>query len=164
MRTAGSGRDDRRMETAVHRRPRIDRTLLVGVLTGCGVVLTALTGLVVGWFAVGFQIGGSGADADDYAVAAGAYGATTLVLLLGALAFRRWSTTTWQLPVTLVVAVVLGLLTVRAIADASSAEPGYGMNTWWDGAGGVLACPWAWWLVAVGVRALVSGDTRRVSG
>ena len=28
------------MDTAVHRRPRIDRTLLVSVLTGCSVVLT----------------------------------------------------------------------------------------------------------------------------
>jgi hypothetical protein len=151
------------MDTAVHRRPRIDRTLLVSVLTGCSVALTALTGLVVGWFAVGFQIGGSRADADDYAVAAGAYGATTLAVLLGALALRRWATTSWQLPVTLVVAVVPGLLTVRAVADASMAEPGSGMNSWWDGAGGVLACPWVWWLVAVGVRALASGD-RRVSG
>jgi hypothetical protein len=118
---------------------------------------------VVGWFAVGFQIGGSRADADDYAVAAGAYGATTLAVLLGALALRRWATTSWQLPVTLVVAVVPGLLTVRAVADASMAEPGAGMNSWWDGAGGVLACPWVWWLVAVGVRSLVAGD-RRVSG
>jgi hypothetical protein len=151
------------MDTAVHRRPRIDRTLLVSVLTGCSVALTALTGLVVGWFAVGFQIGGSRADADDYAVAAGAYGATTLAVLLGALALRRWATTSWQLPVTLVVAVVPGLLTVRAVADASTAQPGSGMNSWWDGAGGVLACPWVWWLVAVGVRALASGD-RRVSG
>jgi hypothetical protein len=151
------------MDTAVHRRPRIDRTLLVSVLTGCSVALTALTGLVAGWFAVGFQIGGSRADADDYAVAAGAYGATTLAVLLGALALRRWATTSWQLPVTLVVAVVPGLLTVRAVADASTAQPGSGMNSWWDGAGGVLACPWVWWLVAVGVRALASGD-RRVSG
>jgi hypothetical protein len=151
------------MDTAVRRRPRIDRTLLVSVLTGCSVALTALTGLVAGWFAVGFQIGGSRADADDYAVAAGAYGATTLAVLLGALALRRWATTSWQLPVTLVVAVVPGLLTVRAVADASTAQPGSGMNSWWDGAGGVLACPWVWWLVAVGVRALASGD-RRVSG
>nr|WP_297415607.1 hypothetical protein [uncultured Nocardioides sp.] len=148
-------------DTTGHRRPRVDRTLLVGVLTGCSVALTALTGLVVGWFAVTFQIGGR-ADADDYAVAAGAYGATTLALLLGAVAFRRWATTTWQLPVTLVLAIVPGLLAVRAVADATHAEPGIAMNGWWDGAGGVLACPWTWWLVAVGVRALVTGD-RRVS-
>jgi hypothetical protein len=148
--------------TTGHRRPRVDRTLLVSALTGVSVVLTALTGLVVGWFAVAFQIG-SRADADDYAVAAGAYGATTLALLLGAVAFRRWATTTWQLPVTLVLAIVPGLLAVRAVADATHADPGVGMSTWWDGAGGVLACPWTWWLVAVGVRALVTGD-RRVSG
>ena len=152
------------MDTAVHRRPRLDRTLLVSVVTGCSVALTALTGLVVGWFAVGFQLAGSRADAADHTVAAGAYGATLLLLLLGALALRRWATTSWQLPVTLVVGVVPGLLMVRAVADASMAEPGSGTNGWWDGAGGVLACPWAWWLVAVGVRALASGDLRRVSG
>ena len=163
MRPARRSRDDRGMETAVHRRP-VDRTLLVGVLTGISVALTLLTGLVVGWFAVGFQIGGSRADSDDYAVAAGAYGAATVAVLLGAVAFRRWATTAWPLPVTVAASVVLGLLAVRAVADASSAEPGYGMNSWWDGAGGVLACPWVWWLVAVGVRALATGDVRRVSG
>jgi hypothetical protein len=153
---------DTHRHTTGHRRSRTDRTLLVSVLTGCSVVLTTLTGLVVGWVPVGFQIAGSRADSDDYAVAAGAYGATTLALLLGAVAFRRWATTTWQLPVTLVLAIVPGLLAVRAVADATHAEPGFGMNSWWDGAGGVLACPWTWWLVAVGVRALVTGD-RRVS-
>lgn len=162
MTTADTHRDSIR-DSIRHRRPRTDRTLLVSVLTGCSVVLTALTGLVLGWFSVGFQIAGSTADAGDYAVAAGAYGATTTALLLGAVAFRRWATATWQLPVTLVLAIVPGLLAVRAVADATHAESGFGTMSWWDGVGGVLVCPWTWWLVAVGVRALVTGD-RRVSG
>lgn len=163
MRGAVPSDDDRGMETAAHPRRRIDRALLMSVLTGCSIVLTLLTGLVVGWFAIDLQLFGDTPDAEDHEAGAGGYGAATVVLLLGAVALRRYATASWQLPCTLLCAVVVGLLTVRAVADAMAAEdPGPGINHWWDGAGGVLACPWTWWLVALGIRALL--PRRGVSG
>ncbi len=132
------------------------RRTLLSVLTGSAVVLTFLTGLVVGWLAINLQFFGARPSAEDYEVGAGAYGAATAALLLGAVGLRRYGTAPWQLPLTLVLAVVPGILTVSAVSGASvNDDAGPGINHWWDGAGGVLACPWTWWLLFVGVRAIL---------
>ncbi len=150
------------METETLPTPNVARRTLVSVLTGGAVALTIPTGLVVGWFAIHLQFFGAVPSASDHAVGAGAYGAATAALLLGALGLQRYGTAVWQLPITLVGAAVLGLLTVTATSDAlTSDQVGSATNHWWDGAGGVLACPWTWWLLFVGIRALLgAGPTR----
>jgi hypothetical protein len=136
--------------------------LLASVLLGCCVALTLATGLVVGWFATELMLFGARPTAEDHQVAAGAYGAAAAALLLGAVALRVHGTTRWQVPVSLASAALLALLTVSSAMDAAtSSEPGSGINHWWDGAGGVLACPWTWPLVVTGVVvAATRGATR----
>jgi hypothetical protein len=141
------------METIT--RPTVTRGhLLASVLLGCCVVLTAVTGLVVGWFATHLFFFGAQPTAEDHRVAAGAYGAAAGSLLLGAVALRVHGTTRWQLPMTLAAAALLTLLTLSSVLDAATgSDPGSAVNHWWDGAGGVLACPWTWPLVVMGLLA-----------
>ena len=128
--------------------------LLASVLLGICVVLTVLTGLVVGWLATALMFFGARPTAEDHQVAAGAYGAAAAALLLGAVALRVHGTTRWQVPVSLTSAGVLALLALSsAMEAASSSDPGSGVNQWWDGAGGVLACRWTWPLVVLGLLA-----------
>jgi hypothetical protein len=141
------------METTAH--PSVTRRrLLVSVLLGCCVVLTALTGVVVGWFATHLFFFGAQPTGEDHQVAAGAYGAAAAALVLGGLALRVHGTTRWQTPLAFAAAGLLALLTLSSVLDAAKAtEPGSGINHWWDGAGGVLACPWTWPLVVAGLLA-----------
>lgn len=130
------------------------RHLLASVLLGSCVVLTVPTGLVVGWFATQLMFFGARPTAEDHQVAAGAYGAAGVALLLGALALRVHGTTRWQVPVALGSAGLLAWLSLSSAMDAAaSSSPGSGINHWWDGAGGVLACPWTWPLLALGILA-----------
>lgn len=133
------------------------RPLLVGVEfwrnlgLGLGILLTGATGLVVGWFNLYFHFFGESADAEDYAVATGAYAAAAAALLLGALATWAWTAPRWQLVLALLSAGLLAIFALDAAASISSAEPGSGINSWPDGAGGVLVCPWTWPLVVLGI-------------
>lgn len=117
-------------------------------------VLSVLSGLVIGWLAVAFQLFGETPDAEDYQVAAGAYATSALVLMLGALAVRSFEAPRWELVWALGWAAVLLVLTLSSVSEAAaSAEAGPGIDGWQDGAGGVLACPWTWPLVMLGVCA-----------
>jgi len=118
---------------------------------GAGIPLTALTGLVVGWFSIHFQFFGDTADTDDYEMALGGYGAAAVALLLGALAAWRWHAPRWQVHLALVSGAMLVLLGAAALSEMATAEPGWGLNGWIDGAGGVLGCPWTWPLVVLAV-------------
>jgi hypothetical protein len=141
-------------------RPLPSRQFWVGLLLGVSVVSTALTGLVVGWFAVYFQLFGESADADDYRMAAGGYGAAALLLCAGALAVRTWRAPTWELIWAVAGAAVLALLAMDALSEATRAEPGAGYSGWIDGAGGVAACPWTWPLVVLGIWGPLQGRAR----
>jgi uncharacterized membrane protein YeaQ/YmgE (transglycosylase-associated protein family) len=156
MRTDARAADAGGMRTTTAQPSVTRRHLLASVLLGCCVVLTLLTGLVVGWFATELMFFGARPTAEDHQVAAGAYGASAAALLLGALALRVHGTTRWQVPVAFISAAVLAWLTVSSAIDAAAgSDPGSGINHWWDGAGGVLACPWTWPLVAMGLLAPV---------
>jgi purine-cytosine permease-like protein len=142
------------METTTDEPPATRGRLTASVLLGCCVALTLPTGLVVGWFATELMLFGAHPTAEDHQVAAGAYGAAAAALLLGAVALRVHGTTRWQVPVALASAGLLAALALSSAMDAAtSSEPGSGINHWWDGAGGVLACPWTWPLVVMGVLA-----------
>ncbi len=155
MRPTDHAPDPGVMETTTDEPPATRGRLAASVLLGCCVALTLPTGLVVGWFATELMLFGARPTAEDHQVAAGAYGAAAAALLLGAVALRVHGTTRWQVPVSLASAALLALLTLSSAMDAAtSSETGSGINHWWDGAGGVLACPWTWPLVVMGVLAL----------
>ena len=125
-------------------------------LAAC-VLLTTLTGLVVGWFAVGFQLFGDRPDADDYESAAGAYGAAALVLVLSTGALTRPAAPRWVLVVAVAGAGLFTLLLLSSVSDMAAAEPGTSTHSWQEGAFGVLGGPWAWPLVVLG---LLRGERR----
>lgn len=154
MRPGDRRPDPGAMETATDEPPATRGRLAASVLLGCCVALTLPTGLVVGWLATELMFFGARPTAEDHQVAAGAYGAAAVALALGAVALRVHGTTRWQVPVSLASAAVLAWLAMSSAMDAAaSSEPGSGINHWWDGAGGVLACPWTWPLVVMGVLA-----------
>jgi hypothetical protein len=88
--------------------------------------------------------------------------------VLGGLALRVHGTTRWQTPLAFAAAGLLALLTLSSVLDVARAgQPGSGINHWWDGAGGVLACPWVWPLVVAGLLAPLrarSGEPPAVEG
>lgn len=116
---------------------------------------TTLNGILVGYGAIWLQLFGETADAEDYRVSAGGYGAAVVVLMLAVPAIL-----THQAPRCLVwpvgvAAVVLALLAANSIAASVQAEPvSAPMNTVWDGIGGVLWAPWTWALIALGIHGL----------
>jgi hypothetical protein len=122
-----------------------------GLVLGTSIVLTTLTGLVIGWFAVAFQFFGETADAEDYEMATGAYSSAALLLSLGAVAACGWGAPRWQLLLALGSAGLLTILALDAASSIASADPGAGINSWIDGAGGVAACAWTWPLVVLGL-------------
>ncbi|MGI8901038.1 MAG: hypothetical protein ACR2HA_08920 [Nocardioides sp.] len=124
------------------------------LVIGLCVVLTALSGLVIGWLAVEFQFFGASPTAEDFEVAAGAYAASAGVLMLGALAARSSEAPRWMVVWALGWAAMLVFLALSSVSDASATlDPGLGSNGWQDGAGGALACPWTWPLVLLGAYA-----------
>jgi hypothetical protein len=154
MRGRARPADPEGMETTTAHSTVTRGHLLAGVLLGCCVVLTLLTGLVVGWLATELMFFGAQPTAEDHQVAAGAYGAAAVALLLGAVALRVHGTTRWQVPIALASAGLLTWLALSSAWDAATnSDPGSGTNHWWDGAGGVLACPWTWPLVVMGLLA-----------
>jgi hypothetical protein len=119
------------------------------------VVATALNGVLVGYGAIWFQLFGDTADAEDYRVSAGGYGAAAVVLVLAVPAILTHRAPRWLVWPAAVSAAVLGLLAVNSAAASAHAEPvSSPMNTAWDGIGGVLWAPWTWALIALGVHGL----------
>jgi hypothetical protein len=130
----------------------LTRAIWTNVVLAVGIVLTALTGVVVGYGPVWFQIGGSGPDAEDYRVSAGGYAAAAVVLLVSLLAVVAFRGARVLLAGTSVAAALLAVLAVRSLRLAAGAyDPGPGMNTALDGIGGVVAMPWTWVLVVLGL-------------
>lgn len=119
------------------------------------VTATVLNGVVVGYGAIWLQLFGDSADAEDYAVSAGGYGAAALVLALAVPAILAHRGPGWLVGPAGVSAVVLGLLAGgSATASAEAAHSASPANTVWDGVGGVLWAPWTWLLVALGIHGL----------
>jgi hypothetical protein len=119
------------------------------------VTATLLNGVVVGYGAIWLQFFGDTADAEDYAVSAGGYGAAAVVLAVAVPAMLAHGGPRWLVWPTGAAAVVLSLLAGRsAEASAHAAQSASPMNTAWDGIGGVLWAPWTWALVALGIRGL----------
>jgi hypothetical protein len=136
------------------------RRWVPAVVLGC-TLLSLLTGLVVGWFSVWFQIGAR-ADREDYLVAVGGYGAGALVGLVGLASLWRLAVRGWPFIFVAGGVVLLALLALRSLGSAAAHEKvGIVVNNWWDGAGGVLACPWTWPPLVLGVLAAVGRGPRR---
>lgn len=125
-----------------------------GIAWSLGVFATILNGFVVGYGAVWFQLFGSTADASDYRVSAGGYGAAALVLALAVPALLAGHRSRWLVGPTVVSAGVLGLLSAGSFATAGQL-PSEWSNTVWDGVGGVVWAPWTWVMVWLGVLAVV---------
>ncbi|MBD8868445.1 hypothetical protein [Nocardioides donggukensis] len=143
---------------------RARRLWVVAVWVGA-VLATALNGVVVGYGVVWFQLFGETADADDYLVSSGGYGAAAVVLALAVPAIVTHAGPRWLLVPTGVTAAVLGALAVNAAAAAREAEPAtVPSSSAWDGIGGVLWAPWTWALVALAGHGLYRLARGRGSG
>lgn len=130
------------------------------------VTATVLNGVVVGYGAIWLQFFGETADAGDYIVSAGGYGAAAVVLVMAVPAILAHRGPRWLLWPTGFSAVVLGLLAIRsAETSAHAAEAASPIPTAWEGVGGVMWGPWTWALVALGMhgmcRLLARGDRSR---
>lgn len=130
--------------------------LLLDLGWSAAVLLTALSGFAWAWFAVSFQLFGDTSDREDYLVAAGSHAATAGVLLLGAVALVAYHGPRWLVAAASTVGALDVMLALGARADAAAAgDPGPGLNTAWDGVGGILAAPWTWPLVVLGLTGAV---------
>lgn len=119
------------------------------------VTATALNGVLVGYGAVWLRFFGETADAKDYRVSAGGYGAAALVLALAALGIPTHRGPRWLAWAAGVSAAILSVLAANSAAASLRAEPDTSpINTAWDGIGGVLWAPWTWVLVVLGVHGL----------
>jgi hypothetical protein len=115
-----------------------------------GVVLTVPTGFVVGYGPIWLQFFGSSPDAEDYQVSAGGYVAAAVVLLLGVVAALAHRGPRWVAVVGGGFGLVYLLLALGSWRSAVRAsDPGPGIDTALDGAGGVLAMPWTWPVVVL---------------
>lgn len=133
---------------------RVRRTLVAVGWVGA-VVATTLNGILVGYGAIWLQFFGETADAEDYRVSAGGYGAAAAVLVLAVPAILTHRAPRWLVWPTGVAAGVLALLAVNSIAASVHAEPVPSpINTVWDGIGGVLWAPWTWALIGLGIHGL----------
>ena len=129
------------------------------------VTATVLNGILVGYGALWLQLFGESADAEDYSVSAGGYGAAAAVLALAVPAILTHRAPRWLAWPAGVSAAVLGLLAIRSAAASARAEPvSSPINTVWDGIGGVLWAPWAWVLVALGIQGLYRMASRGLPG
>lgn len=125
-----------------------------GIAWSLGVVATVLNGFVVGYGAIWFQLFGDTADASDYRVSAGGYGAAAVVLALAVPALLVGHRSRWLVGLTLVSAGVLALLSAGSLVTARQL-PSEWSNSVWDGVGGVVWAPWTWVMVWLGVLAVV---------
>lgn len=130
------------------------RAWVAGAWVGA-VAATVVTGIVVGYGAVWFQLFGETADAEDFAISAGGYGAAAVVLAVAVPAILAHGGPRWLVWPTAASAVVLCLLSARSVGlSAQSEQSASPVNTAWDGIGGVLWAPWTWALVALGIHGL----------
>jgi hypothetical protein len=131
------------------------RRIWVAVGWVAAVAATVLNGVVVGYGAIWIQFFGATADAGDYAVSAGGYGAAAAVLALAVPAILTHRGPRWLVWSTSLSVVVLGLLAARsAEASAHAARRALLVNSAWDGIGCVLWAAWTWALVALGIHGL----------
>ena len=130
----------------------VTRNTWANVLFASCIALTVLTGVVVGYGVLWFQIGGSSPSVEDYQISAGGYGAAAFVLLVvvpGVLGFARPRVLAVAC---LVSAAVFALLAARSAALSTKVDDrGLASNSPWDGVGGVLLMPWSLVLVVLGV-------------
>ena len=141
------------------------RAIWTNVVLAVCVVMTALTGFVVGYGVVWFQIGGA-PDAEDYLISAGGYAAAAALLAVALPALVAFRGPRWLVFGSSWISAMYVVLAVRSALLAAGAEdPGPGINTALDGIGGVGLMPWAWaWaLLALGTAGtwrLVRGGVR----
>ncbi len=130
--------------------------LAVNAGLAVAVLLTIAGGFVVGYGAVSLQFFGETADSEDYQVSAGGYAAAAVALGLGVAAVLGYARVRWPALLSAAAAAVYLLLAARsAWLAASSTDPGFGINTAWDGVGGVLGMPWTWPLLLFGLTGAV---------
>ena len=141
------------------------RRVWVVIAWSFAIAATTLNGLVVGYGSVWLQFFGESADAEDYRVSAGGYGAAAAVLALAVVAILTHRGPRWLAWVAALSSIVLGALAVSSAQASTRAEQDSSpMNTAWDGIGGVLWAPWTWALVALavhGIYRLARGDSSR---
>lgn len=119
------------------------------------VTATALNGVLVGYGAVWLQFFGETADAEDYRVSAGGYGAAAVVLALAVVGILTHRAPRWLAWAAAGAAAILAILSVNSAIASAQAEPVPSpINAAWDGIGGVLWAPWTWALVALGIHGL----------
>lgn len=121
-----------------------------------GVWLTIATGFVVGYGAIWLQFFGDSPDREDYQVSSGGYAAAAVVLAFAVAALLGHRGPRWVTASALLFAALYALLAATSARDATrSADPGPGISNAFDGVGGVLAMPWTWPLVVLGVTGAV---------
>lgn len=119
------------------------------------VTATALNGVLVGYGSVWLQFFGETADAEDYRVSAGGYGAAAAVLALAVVGILTHGAPRWLAWAAAGTTAILAILAVNSAVASAQAEPvSSPINTAWDGIGGVLWAPWTWALVALGIHGL----------
>jgi hypothetical protein len=120
------------------------------------VILTILTGLVVGYGVVWFQIGGSAPGAEDYRMSAGGYAAAAALLAVSLPALVAYRSARWLVLGASWFAALYLVLAVRSTVLAREVDDrGPGVDTMLDGVGGVVGMPWSWVLVVLGLTGLV---------
>ena len=103
-----------------------------------------------------FQLFGETADREDYLVSMGGYAAGAAAALIGLLSLRRLAVAPWVFWICAIGALGLVPLALASYSSAQSAErDSVVISTWTDGVGGVLACPWVWVVVVLGLLALL---------
>ena len=116
------------------------------------VVATALSGFVVGYGVLWFQLFGERPDRADYLTSAGGYLGAALVLALAPLTLlspteRRWGDPVWSGSAG-AVALLLAVLGLSSLSTGLRMDeptgPFGGLD---DGAGGVVLWPWCWLLL-----------------
>lgn len=155
-------------DTRSARAPASGRRLGAGLLWSLALLATALNGVVVGYGVLWLQLFGERPDAADHRVSAAAYVTSAAVLAIALPALLESRTPRWLVPTAVVVAALLGLLSLTSAVTSLEAEPHpLGRDDPWgdvlDGVGGVLWAPWTWVLLVLGVRALVRAGRRRLS-
>jgi hypothetical protein len=128
------------------------------------VLLTIGTGFVVGYGSIWLQLFGDRPDSGDYRISAGGYACAAVVLALGAVGILSYRGPLVLAGVSAAFAAVYVLLALRSVQLAAAAEPD-GYDSALDGVGGVIATPWTWPLVVLGVLGPIRSVRRRtISG
>jgi hypothetical protein len=112
--------------------------------------MTVLSGFVMGYGAVAFQMFGASPSAFDYLIASGAYAATGVVLAIGVPALLSRAPR-WLAFVAIAFAVMYLAAGFHNAGTASSLAEEPLEPTWfWSGVNGVVWWPWTWPLLILG--------------